>query len=221
MDVLPLGDVIDCICDEIIMRIFLSHRFLLLSLLLLACGSNRGDPLAPGNSLLPGAGRANLALIESNQYEACQVSLDLIVDNYYKATSVISNANDPASQVRIIGNHSSYAFVSVVAPDSNGTSDPYSLNLEIKYKDYYSETGKLFISGALEMYGSAVGNASHLSELHLYGTVEITGDYAYTVEFDGFGVGLDANGQAINLPFAYAKYWVCGPTYTLPNAGTL
>ncbi len=197
----------------------ISTLFLVL-LITLACSGGRDDSLSPeGGGSSPGAGRANLAVVDSIQYEACQAFFELILDNYSKAINATSDANDPANSVRIVGVYDGYAIVSRIDTDSSGTSDPHAWNLEIDYNGYYSETGKLFIKGKLELYGSKTGTASVLNKFDLSGTVEFSGDYACSVKFEGFRMALDDRGKAIDLPYAYAKYLVCGATFALPGYG--
>ena len=194
--------------------------FLAFSLLVLACSSDRNDPVDPGEGgSSPGAGRANLAVVDSIQYEACQAFFEMILGNYSKAINATSDANDPANSVRIVGLYDGYAIVSRIDTDSSGINDPYSWPLEIDYNGYYSETGRLFIKGKLELYGSRAGTDSHLNRFDLTGTVEFSGDYACSVKFEGFRMALDSGGQAIDLPYAYAKSLVCGATFALPGYG--
>jgi hypothetical protein len=197
------------------------NTLLLVFLFALACSSSRDDPVNPGDGgISPGAGRANLAVDQSNHREAYQAFFELVLANYFKAVDVVSSANDPDNnQVRILGNYDGYAIASRIAPDSSGAGDPYSLDLELDYNGYYSETGQLFIKGKLELYGVRVGTSAILNQFDLNGTVEFSGDYACSVKFEGFRMALDSNGQAIDLPYTYAKYLVCGATFALPGYG--
>ena len=194
----------------------------LVLLITLACSSDRNDPVNPGEGgSSPGAGRANLAVVDSIQYEACHVMFKLIVDSYYDAIGVASSANDPDNPVRILGAYDGYAIVSEIDPDSNMAIAPYSWNMEIDYTQYYSDNGQLFIKGKLELRGSVIGTGSVVNRLYLDGAVECSGDYACSVEFEGFEMALDDNGRAIDLIYEFEKYNVCGPSYTLPRLGTI
>ncbi len=191
----------------------------LVLLMTLACGSNRGDPIVPGGGSGPGAGRANLAVVESNQYEACQALFELIRSCFRKAMSVSSDANNPDYSVRILGDYDGYAVVKDIETESGGTNNSQYWNMKIEYNGYYSETGELYISGMLELYG--LFNNTSLSRFELNGNVEFSGDYASSVEFERFEIVLDDNGQVLDLPFAYKKYLVCGATHSLRIFGNV
>jgi hypothetical protein len=196
------------------------YSALIISLITLACSSGRGDPIVPGSDgPSPGAGRTNLAVVESNQYDALQVFFEMIQDNYSKAVNITINANDPATQVRILGNYDGYAIVSRINPDNSASSAPHSWDLEIDYTGYFSDNGMQYISGKLELYGKVSETTYRLTEFDLSGTVDFSGDYACSVKFEGFRMALDANGKAIDLPYTYEKYLVCGPTFSLPGYG--
>ncbi len=191
---------------------------LFLFLFALACSSGRGDPLGPGgSSSSPAAGRANLAVTTSNQYEACQLFFELIFNSYGQAIDAI--ANGPEKQARSIGAFSGVATASIIEPDTSGTDLAFVSDLEVRYTGYYSDTGTLFANGKLKLFGqwSTIGGNFRLSKFDLDGTVEFSGDYAATVEFKGFRMALDGNGQVLDLPAAVRK----GPAYSLPRLGTV
>ncbi len=199
----------------------MSQIFVLLTFAVFAlagCSSGRGDPLGPGgSSSSPGAGRANLAVTTSNQYEACQQFFELIFNSYAQAIDAI--ANGPEKQARSIGAFSGIAIASIIDPDTSGTNPTFVSDLEVRYIRYYSETGTLFANGKLKLFGqwSTIGGNFRLNKFDLDGTVEFSGDFAALVEFSGFRMALDGNGQVLDLPAAVRR----GPTYSLPRFGTV
>ncbi len=204
-----------------ILKIAILSCFLALSLLALACSGGRGDPLAPGGgaSLSPGAGRANLAVDESNSYEACQVFFENIHGHYNKALGGNSSATGTSEMLRIIGNHNGYGLVTMIDPDTTqlDTTDIPAVMLE--YVNFYSETGMLFYDGKLELQGEwrRTDGAKRLYKFSLNGTVNVSGDYSCQLKFESFWVALNPDGSVLDMLEAMQKPM----THLIPVNGTL
>ncbi len=210
MDVLALGDVINCISDEIIMRILLSHRFLLLSMLVLACSSDRRDPLIPTGGG-PGAGRANLVVDDSNRYAAMQGIFEDIRGLCNKALGVISDP-EAGQYTRVMGKRNGYALFSELNPNTTIVAP----DVKLDFVNYFSDTGKLFYYGRLELVGqwryTDGVQDQQLNKFIVNGTLHISGDYACNITFIDFQMALDPNGLDQGLVTIYSgsitvRFW--------------
>ncbi len=202
----------------------LATLVLFLFFLALACSSGRGDPLDPGGSLLsPGAGRANLAVTTSNQYEASQAFFDDIRDHYDKATSAITTYADTGVSVRIMGNHNGLALARIIDSNTAEAGANETLDVQLEYTNYYSDTGKLFYVGKLKLSGEwrIIGGVKTLYKFILNGPVDLSGDYACQISFESFQMALDPYGRVLNMKSAMEQVQKDGPTYSLPNSGTV
>ena len=89
----------------------------------------------------------------------------------------------------------------------------------MEYINFYSDTGKLFYVGTLELYGEwrRTGGVDRLHSFDIKGTVDVSGDYACQLTFEAFRMALDSNGQVLDMLAAIEA----GPTYSLPHFGTV
>jgi hypothetical protein len=192
-----------------------------LSLLVLACGSDRADPISPGGSgsLSPGAGRANLAVVDSIMHKATQIFFEDIRFHFAKAIGGITTYSDTSQSVRILGNHNGYALVRALHPDSAAIDTSAAPDVEVEYINFYSETGRLFYVGKLELYGEwrKIGGVDQLYKFDLKGTVDVSGDYACLLTFEAFRMALNPDGTVLDMLAAIEA----GPTYSLPHFGTV
>ncbi len=178
------------------------NALLLVFLICLACSSGRSDLTNPGDvGSSPGADRANLAVTWDNLLPAFEEFNGFLLNMLDQTLSVTSKANDPDIQYRIMGNFNGYIIARIVPPvikpDSLCTSAADSLyllpdsactiHLQVEFINFYSETGKLFISDELDLYaqwGCKINSEKGVHTFHIDGTVEFSGDYACTVLFD-------------------------------------
>jgi hypothetical protein len=183
---------------------------------LAGCSSNRGDPLAPGGAMSPGAGRANLAVNEDNKYLACQQIFEQVFDSYIRAEYVVGFLSKPGSSARIIGTDNGNATVRAINRDSTGSGWLVFPNLAISYI-HFSETGKLYLNGTVNVNGAwkELSGEYVPKEMVLDGTVLFSGDFSGSITFSGFGLGVDDNGRLVDLPTRVAN----GPTYSIPMIG--
>jgi hypothetical protein len=193
------------------------NALFLFCLFALACSSGRGDIIPPeGGGPSPGASRANLAVTRENLVPACGEFFTSLLNTLNATISVTSVASAPDIPVRILGNYYGYAIVHIVEPvikpDTLLTTAADSLyllpdsacttHLQVEFINYYSETGKLFISGELDQYvqwGCKTTSKSGVHTFYIDGTVEFSGDYACTVMFDELKMDLNEFGQPMSM----------------------
>lgn len=192
-----------------------------LCLLTATCGGDGGDPLAPGggNPLGPGASRANSAVTESNQYEACQVFFEQIIDSFRRGINITTTTAYDGEAIRFIG--ASNGSCTVTMYDTTRVNAVYggvtyfASYLRIKYENYYSEAGSLYYFGELQIVGRWYENEADqlvLDTGFATGTLDISGDYGCTVKFTGLSILLE-NNVLLDLPELVRLGPTCGLDY--------
>lgn len=169
------------------------------------CGNSRSDPLGPGSSLLPGAGRANLAVTEDTKDIVCQQILEEMYSSYIKATSVVEFLYEPGSSARVIGHYNGHAAVTAINRDPSYRALLLYPDLAITY-NHYSDSGKLYMDGIVDVKGNwqRVNRKTVSSNMLLDGTAIFSGDFSGSITFIGFKLALGGP-----------------PTYDLPLVGTV
>ena len=199
------------------------NSFFLVLLISLACSGGRGDIITPGGGgPSPGASRANLAVTWDNLLPAFEEFNGLLINMLDQTLSVVSKANDPEIQYRIMGNYNGYIIAQIVEPvikpDSLCTSAADSLyllpdsactmHLHVKFINYFSQTGKLFLSKELDLYaqwGCKINSSDGVHKFYIDGTSEFSGDYACTVLFDEYKMSI-SGGQIDSMQAMVPEY---------------
>ncbi len=190
----------------------------IISLALAGCNSNRRDPLGPGSSLLPGAGRANLVVTEDNKYQACQLIFEEMYSSYTKATSLVLFLYEPGSYARVIGHYNGHAAVTAINRVPSRSNMLYSPALGITY-NHFSDSGKLYMDGTVDVKGSwqRANRKTVSSYMLLDGTAIFSGDFSGSITFIGFELALGGHGGVVDMLAMMEE----PPTNNLPQVGTV
>jgi hypothetical protein len=165
-----------------------------LLLLMCACGSDRGDPVAAGSdeleyggSLYSGGELANARVSAQTQYVFCNQIFPQVYRAYYAALPAAGTAPENIDIVRIIGARKGSA--SVDASALRVILEGYSFvqfDATVTFNDF-SDDGRLYIGGEIAFNGIWRDLAAQRlpDDINMRGGVNFAGDYRGSVMFTG------------------------------------
>ncbi len=215
------------------MRInYLRFVSLLLVVLALACGGDRGDPLSSdqnateyGGSLTLGSGRANTPVSEETKLPICQILNSEIYGLCLRSLGGIANTPqtvDSLAITRISGSYSGYVQVQGLK-DIRADNKTVDFNFKIAFFDF-SDSGSVFMGGELGASGYLVAQGGDISSIRivLNDGLAFAGNYTGAVEYNSMRLPIDSSGliTSVYASTADLRYYAVEGSQTLKYSGT-
>lgn len=167
--------------------------FILISVLALSCGGDRGDPVSTsqnateyGGSLTLGAERTNTPVSEGTKLPICQILNSELYGLFLRTLTGIATTPqtvDSLPVTRISGRYSGYVQARgyMDLRDDNKTSD---FDIQLTFYDF-SDSGFVFMGGELNFKGHVADGASYrIYRLVISDGLEFAGNYKGAVEYN-------------------------------------